>query len=186
MNTESVTGLMIKYVDDTNATQLTEIYTALPMHQGKLEKIFGTGFEEDINSAFVRQREEYGTGLGLVEDNSGAVIGLAGLVFLEEVQLYELVVCMMPEYSSLTYDVIDMLLYEAFENMSLDKVCAREPIDSSHSTVLREIGFAYIDERIFMDDHMQHVWAYYELENDTNVVSASDDFSLEFEFEDSF
>lgn len=178
MSTQTITGLTFNQVTDSDLDLLKDVMVCIAEHPEKMNVLFGDeSTPEVVLESYIKHIGTYGTGLGFVKNEEGVVIGMGGLQFINDVQLFELVCCMLPEYEHQGYDATDMLRYNAFEKMSLDKVCARANAGSLQGLVYRENGFVYIDERAFTTDSMTHIWDYYELENDANTITVSDIFT---------
>lgn len=116
--------------------------------------------------------KEYGAGIGLVENEQGDIIGMAGLQFLQDTELFEAVCYLLPDYTAQFPNVLSTVVDTAFHDLGLDKLCARTVTMSLADMQYREAGFTYVDERAFSDDGMGQIWNYYELENDANMVDA--------------
>lgn len=114
--------------------------------------------------------KEHGVSVNFItNDNSNEVLGLAGLHYLSDVQLYEIIINILPEHSldiSVT-ELIENIVSEAFEVLCLDKVCARAVPGSEYDVLLKSFGFTQLGERVFSDESKSSIYNYYELENDS-------------------
>lgn len=167
------TGITLHYFTGENKHLLKDVFMPEGLLQGFAGSVFSKDdIAEDAWRIIDAHRAEYGTGLGYLQDAYDNIIGLAGLQYLEDTQLFEVVCYMLPEYTSHTTDVVDLLVSEAFEHMSLDKVCARTIPGSLKDMSYRENAFVYIGERAFAGEGMDRIWNYYELANEGNLTLA--------------
>lgn len=116
-------------------------------------------------------KSEHGISVGLVKDGYGKVLGLAGLHYQPEVALYEIVSIVLPEFKDRAAYIVEYLVFEAFSNLSMDKVFARTPVETADAESFKENGFVCLGERAFAEDDREKIWSYYELENEANLVS---------------
>lgn len=117
-------------------------------------------------------KEEYGTGLGYIQNDQGQVIAFGGLHYVHDVELYEVVCFAIPGQEAVAADALELLVYEAFAVLGMDKVCARAIPGTVEDKCYGKHGFEYIGERAFAEDSMEQIWNYYELENHGNMISA--------------
>jgi hypothetical protein len=116
------------------------------------------------------------TGIGMVTGHNNNTMGIAGLNYLHEVQLYEVYIELLPEYRNTpnTSAILSMVVNNAFENLGIDKVCTRAIAGSVNDIAFKKYGFSYCDERSWADDNYVNTWNYYELENNSAFISVED------------
>ncbi|MCB0696745.1 MAG: hypothetical protein KDC07_05240 [Chitinophagaceae bacterium] len=129
---------------------------------------------EQVSALLGAHKAEHGTGIGFIKDGYEDVLGFAGLHYLADVELYETVCQLQPEFADRANYVIEYLVYEAFSNLGLDKVCARALPGHTDEVVLKENGFVCLGERVFAEEGLETIWNYYELENEANMTSAEE------------
>lgn len=143
------------------------------------QNIFNSILPADILlSSIIYHKAEHGTGICYITNEQQQIIGIAGLCLVSDVSIYEVFYYLLPGYNNNTQKeaVINLLVDKAFYELGLDKVCARTIIeDHDSSDSLLACGFNYIDERAFEEDGHNAIWNYYELENDSNIITADND-----------
>lgn len=140
---------------------------------GKLSSIFAVDNSiDDVLEALQRHAIDYGTTIGYFGNDNNALTGIGGLHYLTDAELYELVFVPMAGYDDTVTEHLSYLLDLAFSVHGIDKVCARTAPDTPTAEWLKERGFAYNGERAFTADGREHIWHFYELENELNMISA--------------
>lgn len=133
---------------------------------------FSTLTSEELFTLVAAHKSEHGISIGYIKDGYGNILGIAGLHYQPEVAIYEAVTIILPEFKDRTAYVIEHLVFNAFSILSMDKIFARTPVSTTDYEPLKENGFVCLGERAFAEDDRTHLWNYYELENDANLVSA--------------
>lgn len=121
----------------------------------------------------ILQEQFFGTSIGKITDEFGTFIGIAGLNYVEEVNLFELTYNLLPQYKGRGYttEVVNTLIDYGFYTLNLDKICARSIIGNYElDKHLINAGFSSLGERALNIANKQYLWNYYELENDNALL----------------
>lgn len=112
----------------------------------------------------------------ITSDNDKVILGLAGLNYSIDAQLYEVIINILPVYSQelSSYELLENIVTEAFDTLYIDKVCARAIPGSDMDTLYRTFGFSHLGERMFTDEQTSVIYYYYELENDNLLDTTSE------------
>jgi len=169
------TEFSIRNLQESNSIALSDILSAINSKNTFVNHpILYSEPDAGLLSDILQQHKiEHGVSLGYLQNGDEEIVGLAGFHYLEEVALYEAVCILLPEYQPETGYAIEFTIHEAFYNLGMDKICARALPGSAAGTLFKSNGFTYCGERIFIDDAQGHLWDYYELENEGNLVSAA-------------
>lgn len=135
---------------------------------------FSTLTSQGLLALVDAHKAEHGTSIGYIKDGYGNILGIAGLHFQPEAALYEIVTIILPEFKDRTVYIVEHLVFDAFSNLSMDKIFARTPVNTTDYEPLKENGFVCLGERAFAEGGRTHLWNYYELENEANLVSADE------------
>lgn len=116
--------------------------------------------------------------LWAIHNQTGDTIAVAGLNYLNDVQLFEVFLYALSDTNNFIegYEILGLVIDEAFDTLCIDKICARATEGSNMDAALKSFGFSCLGERIFKDD-MSTIWNYYELENDTIPENSSSFYS---------
>ncbi len=162
--------ISIQYLKEGNKPLFKQLLIELQKENNSFCK--GLHIDEFLDSLKAHQ-QEHGLGLGCLINPYGKVVGLAGLRFLNATKLYETVCIISPKYvEEVGYSmIIDQLINYAFNELNLDKVCARAEKGIIENELYHAIGFTYLGERVFDEDGSEQIWNYYEMENDNQLLS---------------
>lgn len=169
-------------------TEDMEIRQFSGLSKDDLEKLLGAFAEETtghvvVNPAIGYDVEElidildehmveHGIAPGGIYLDGNSAVGIGGFYYLEETGMYEIICSLAPGQERLTPAILNSLVEEAFDNLKMDKICARAIPASPFDKLLAEAGFAFLGERMFMMEGAGQIWNYYELEDERNLVSA--------------
>lgn len=117
-------------------------------------------------------RIEHGIAPGGIYLPGDVAIGIGGFHFLQETGVYEIVCNVSPDKEHLVPAILSSLITDAFDNLKMDKICARAIPASPFDMFLAESGFVFLGERMFVNEGDGQIWNYYELEDERNMVSA--------------
>jgi len=141
----------------------------------KRPSVFNNRSAGEVLTMLENHRTEHGISIGYINDGYGHVLGLAGLHYLPETGIYEIVSHLLPDHAGRTAAVIEYLVFEAFANLGMDKICARVLPESTDASILKENGFTCLGERAFAEEGMGQIWQYYELENEGTMAAPAQD-----------
>lgn len=160
------TGISLQYFK--NNELLNELSTAT---DGLISLYTGATFEKELSELLEEHQIQHGIGIGYLQNEDYSILGLGGLYYQPEAHLYELIYIPITDNATSINDCLDYLLDYAFDTLGIDKICTRAVPLSPTAEWLHNKGFAYCGERAFTQDGREHIWQYYELENETNMVS---------------
>lgn len=121
---------------------------------------------------FDEHRVEHGVAPGGIYIQGKGIVGIGGFYYLEETGLYEVVCNVSPRYKDSTPAILNHLVLQAFDSLMMDKICARAVPQSFLDRCLADSDFVFSGERIFMKENNNRIWNYYELEDESKLVSA--------------
>ncbi|MCB0698978.1 MAG: hypothetical protein H6551_13145 [Chitinophagales bacterium] len=151
-------------------------YSFLPISEHDKQLLKGILIEPHINFSNEETNNDPVVDLNIwaIHNETGDTVAVAGLNYLEDVQLFEAFLYSLSDSDNFSEstEILGLVIDEAFNNLGIDKLCARA-IDGSHmDATLKSFGFCCLGERIFKDDK-NTIWNYYELEND--IIDEYDD-----------
>ena len=166
----SINDISIEYLKEGNKPLFKKLLTEL----SEANSSFFPNMDVDVMFDNISSHQkEHGLGLGCLINSYGKVVGLAGLCFLQATKLYETFCFISPNHvEEIGYSmIIDRLVNYAFDELNLDKVCARADIGVIENELYLANGFTYLGERIFEDNGNEKIWNYYEMDNDSQLIS---------------
>lgn len=137
---------------------------------GAINFYTGATTDAELPEMLEQHQIQHGIGIGYLQNDDDAVLGLGGLYYQPEASLYELVYLPLTDNAIDANTCLNYLLDHAFGNLGIDKICARALPQSLIADWLNDAGFAYSGERAFTQDGREHIWQYFELENEANMV----------------
>ncbi len=129
----------------------------------------------ELLDALEQHRIEHGAAIGYLQNDEGACIAVAGLHYLADAELYEVICETLPGSDTYKTDALNFVIDYAFHTLGIDKICARTN-DTLMMNSLKDAGFAYCGERAFTEDGRNHIWNYFELENESLVADMQGQF----------
>lgn len=163
----------LKYLADYNKEQLKPIFTSFISEYGGHFAGAAVGNSAgELMEYFEAHRVEHGISIGGLYINNNTMVGIGGFHYLEDTGLYEIVCTVLPQFEDNLATALNHLVLQAFDSLMMDKLCARAVPASAMDTCLANSGFAFSGERVFMKGVDGQIWNYYELEDETNLVSA--------------
>ena len=162
--------ISIQYLTEGNKQLFKKLLVELSQCENSI--LSPNAIDETLND-ITNHVNVHGIGLGCLIDNYGKVVGIAGLRFLNAPKLYETFCFILPQHvEEVGYSrIIDGLVNHAFGNLNLDKVCARAQSGVVENELFMLNGFTYLGERMFDDEGSEKIWNYYEIENDSQLLS---------------
>lgn len=136
-----------------------------------LKSLLASDTDELIES-YDTHRIEHGVAPGGIYLPGSDLVGIGGFLYIEETSLYEVVCHVLDVYEE---DILPLLHYfatYAFDNLKMDKICARAIPGSVLDDNLANSRFTFSGERMFIQEQDGQLWNYYELEDEGNLVSA--------------
>lgn len=147
----------------------------IPQYVGILSSL--TDGDTDLNELLEKHRVEHGVTIGCLKNESAETVAIAGLFYLEDAALYEVICEPVPGNEMIKEDGLNYIIGHAFYNLGMDKLCARaNSADTAKITVLKNAGFNFCGERAFSQDGRSHIWNYYELENEGLLTTVGQNF----------
>lgn len=156
----NIQDIEIKYFSDLNESEIEAVETFLASDI------------DEMSDAYDNHRVEHGIAPGAICLSEVGIIGVGGIHYLEETGFYEITCNVMPGQEEHVTPVLNHLVSHAFDNLKMDKVCARAIPGSVFNHNLANSRFTFLGERMFMLEQDEHIWNYYELEDESNLVSA--------------
>jgi len=166
---QDIRDIEIRQFADTH--QLEKILEALVKSKSPINPSISHTAEELI-ILLEEHRIEHGIAPGGIYLPGDIAIGIGGFHFLDEAGVYEIVCNVPPGNEILAPVILNMLITDAFDNLKMDKICARAIPASPFDKFLAENGFVFSGERLFVKEGDGQIWNYYELEDERNLVSA--------------
>lgn len=170
---QEIRDIEIRQFADADYQQLEKILVALVKESSKSPinpSISHTA--EELIILLEEHRIEHGIAPGGIYLTGNVAIGIGGFHFLDETGVYEIVCNVTPDKESLVPKILNKLITNAFDKLRMDKICARAIPSSPFDKFLAESDFVFSGERIFMQQQDSQIWNYYELDNESTLVSA--------------
>lgn len=163
----------LKYLADNNKEELKPVLTSFISEYGGHFAGGATGNSTgELLDYFEEHRVEHGISIGGLYVNNNTLIGIGGFHYLEDTGLYEVVCAVLPQFEDNHAIALNHLILQAFGSLMMDKLCARAVPASVTDVCLANSGFVFSGERVFMKEDDGRIWNYYELEDESNLVSA--------------
>lgn len=121
--------------------------------------------QQELLDTIEQHRIEHGVAIGYLQNEEGVPIAVAGLHYLADAELYEVICETLPGHSNYKTNALSFVIAHAFHTLGIDKICARTS-DVFMMNILKDIGFSYCGERAFTEDGRSYIWNYFELENE--------------------
>ncbi len=170
-----IQNIEVKYLAELSRDESDELISSLVPELNQM--FIGWDNEQtiaELAEVFEQHRVEHGIAPGAVYIAGKDIAGIGGFQYLEETGLYELMCNVSYGYQAHIPEIINHLVFHAFGNLKMDKICARSLPGTVLDAHLIEYGFTSPGERVFTDDGRDQIWKYYELENEGNLIPAVD------------
>jgi len=131
--------------------------------------------QQELLDTLEQHKIEHGVAIGYLQNEEGITIAVAGLHYLADAELYEVICETLPGSDIYKTEALNFIVAHAFHTLGIDKICARTN-DILMVNTLKDAGFAYCGERAFIEDGGSRIWNYFELENESHVADMQGQF----------